>query len=31
MYRLNVSDDNDGTSGVVVISMGRLELMGCPP
>jgi hypothetical protein len=29
-YRLNVSDDNDTRSGVVVISIGRLELIGCP-
>lgn len=28
-YRLNVTDDNDTRSGVVVISMGRLELTGC--
>lgn len=31
MYRLNVSDDNDARAGVVVISMGALEFMGCPP
>lgn len=30
-YRLNVSDDNDDRAGVVVVSMGRFELMGCPP
>jgi hypothetical protein len=30
-YRLNVTDDNDTRAGVVVISMGRLELLGCRP
>ena len=30
-YRLNITDDNDPTDGIVVISMGRLELLGCPP
>jgi hypothetical protein len=30
-YRLNMSDDNDTRAGVVVVSMGRLELIGCPP
>lgn len=30
-YRLNVTDDNDSRAGVVVISMGRLELLGCRP
>jgi hypothetical protein len=30
-YRLNMSDDNDSRAGVVVVSMGRLELIGCPP
>jgi len=29
-YRLNVSDDNDDRAGVVVVSMGRLEIIGCP-
>lgn len=29
-YRLNMSDDNDVRSGVVVVSMGSLELIGCP-
>jgi hypothetical protein len=29
-YRLNVTDDNDATSGIVVISLGRLLLNGCP-
>ena len=28
-YRLHVTDDNDARAGVVVISMGRLELLGC--
>lgn len=28
-YRLNVTDDNDATSGIVVISMGRLTLETC--
>jgi hypothetical protein len=28
-YRLHVTDDNDSTVGIVVISMGRLELLGC--
>ncbi|QSQ26004.1 SBBP repeat-containing protein [Pyxidicoccus parkwayensis] len=28
-YRLNISDDNDTRSGIVVISMGRLELLNC--
>ncbi|MEZ4359050.1 MAG: zinc-dependent metalloprotease [Kofleriaceae bacterium] len=27
-YRLHVTDDNDSRAGVVVISMGRLELIG---
>jgi Dual-action HEIGH metallo-peptidase len=27
-YRLNVTDDNDSRAGVVVVSMGRFELMG---
>lgn len=30
-YRLYVTDDNDSRAGVVVISMNRLELMGCAP
>lgn len=30
-YRLNVTDDNDSRAGVVVVSMGRLELLGCRP
>lgn len=30
-YRLYVTDDNDSRAGVVVISMTRLELMGCTP
>jgi hypothetical protein len=29
-YRLNMSDDNDSRAGVVVISIARLELIGCP-
>jgi MYXO-CTERM domain-containing protein len=31
-YRLSVSDDNDERSGIVVVSLGRLELFGadCP-
>lgn len=28
-YRLNISDDNDTRTGIVVISMGRLELLNC--
>jgi hypothetical protein len=27
-YRLNVTDDNDQRSGVVVVSLGRIELIG---
>jgi cysteine-rich repeat protein len=30
-YRLNTSDDNDDLPGVALVSIGRLELMGCPP
>ncbi|MBU8899766.1 SBBP repeat-containing protein [Corallococcus sp. M34] len=30
-YRLNISDDNDTRAGVVVISIGRLELLSCAP
>ncbi len=29
-YRLNITDDNDPTDGIVVISIGQLELLGCP-
>jgi hypothetical protein len=28
-YRLNVTDDNDTRAGVVVISLGKLELLSC--
>ncbi len=28
-YRLNITDDNDSRTGIVVISMGHLELIGC--
>ena len=28
-YRLYITDDNDSRSGVVVISIGNLELLGC--
>jgi hypothetical protein len=28
-YRLNITDDNDSTAGVVVVSLGRLILDGC--
>ncbi|XXF78811.1 SBBP repeat-containing protein [Myxococcaceae bacterium GXIMD 01537] len=28
-FRLNVTDDNDARAGVEVISLGRLELIGC--
>ncbi|MCY1014540.1 discoidin domain-containing protein [Pyxidicoccus sp. MSG2] len=28
-YRLNITDDNDPSAGIVVVSMGRLELFGC--
>ncbi|NTX02496.1 SBBP repeat-containing protein [Myxococcus sp. CA040A] len=28
-YRLNVSDDNDNRAGIVVLSIGRLELYQC--
>ncbi|MCP3142403.1 SBBP repeat-containing protein [Pyxidicoccus xibeiensis] len=28
-YRLNVTDDNDTRAGIVVVSLGRLELMQC--
>jgi hypothetical protein len=28
-YRLNVSDDNDSRTGIEVISLGGLELIGC--
>jgi hypothetical protein len=30
-YRLNITDDNDPAVGIVVISVGRIELLGCPP
>lgn len=30
-YRLTITDDNDSTAGIVVISIGNLELLGCPP
>ncbi|HXU64493.1 MAG TPA: hypothetical protein VN962_22495 [Polyangia bacterium] len=30
-YRLSITDDNDATSGIVVVSMGNLELIGCAP
>ncbi len=29
-YRLNITDDNDAATGIVVISIGNLELIGCP-
>ena len=29
-YRLNITDDNDPTPGIVVISISQLELFGCP-
>jgi hypothetical protein len=28
-YRLNITDDNDTRSGIVVVSMGKLELLNC--
>ncbi|MCY1023357.1 SBBP repeat-containing protein [Pyxidicoccus sp. MSG2] len=28
-YRLNVTDDNDTRSGIVVVSIGKLELLNC--
>ncbi|MBU8899765.1 SBBP repeat-containing protein [Corallococcus sp. M34] len=30
-FRINISDDNDTRAGIVVISMGTLELIGCAP
>ncbi|MBJ6762686.1 hypothetical protein JGU66_18120 [Myxococcaceae bacterium JPH2] len=30
-FRLNVTDDNDARTGIEVVSMGRLELLGCQP
>ncbi|QSQ14199.1 hypothetical protein [Myxococcus landrumensis] len=30
-FRLQVTDDNDTRTGVEVVSMGRLELLGCLP
>ncbi|QSQ17678.1 hypothetical protein [Myxococcus landrumensis] len=30
-FRLNVTEDNDPRAGIEVISMGRLELLGCAP
>ncbi|WP_342375152.1 hypothetical protein NVS55_28135 [Myxococcus stipitatus] len=30
-FRLQVTDDNDTRTGVEVVSMGRFELLGCPP
>jgi PKD repeat protein len=30
-YRLYITDDNDSRSGVVVISIANLELLGCEP
>ncbi|XXF79298.1 hypothetical protein P2318_05970 [Myxococcaceae bacterium GXIMD 01537] len=30
-FRLNVTEDNDSRTGIEVISMGRLELLGCLP
>ncbi|MFP2933084.1 SBBP repeat-containing protein [Pyxidicoccus sp. 3LG] len=30
-YRLSVTDDNDSRTGVEVISLGQLELLGCEP
>jgi cysteine-rich repeat protein len=29
-YKLNVTDDNDPSPGIVVISIGKLEFIGCP-
>lgn len=29
--RLSFTDDNDPSAGIVVISVGRIELLGCPP
>jgi cysteine-rich repeat protein len=31
MYRLDITDDNDPDPGVLLISIGSLDLMGCPP
>lgn len=30
-YKLNITDDNDTRSGIVVVSMGKLELINCTP
>ncbi len=30
-YRLNITDDNDTRTGIVVVSLGHLELIGCGP
>ncbi|NTX41480.1 hypothetical protein HUA78_44330 [Myxococcus sp. CA033] len=30
-FRLNVTDDNDSRAGIEVVSIGRLELLGCLP
>lgn len=30
-YRLNITDDNDTRTGIVVLSIGHLELIGCGP
>ncbi|WP_144370168.1 hypothetical protein [Myxococcus stipitatus] len=30
-FRLQVTDDNDSRTGIEVVSMGRLELLGCLP
>ncbi|MBU8897025.1 hypothetical protein KRR26_15510 [Corallococcus sp. M34] len=30
-FRLNVTDDNDARTGIEVVSIGRLELLGCQP
>jgi hypothetical protein len=29
-YQLTFTDDNDSTAGIVVISVGQIELFGCP-
>jgi hypothetical protein len=29
-YELNVTDDNAGPGPIVVVSIGKLELIGCP-
>jgi len=30
-YRLSITDDNDSSTGIVVVSIGDLEFLGCPP